>query len=124
MCSSDLGLFPFPAAVASIWIDVRDLAVAIVEGVLRPEVGNTRFVLAAPEGFSYQREADILRETFDWAKDVVAEGNKGEPAPEWPKGEGEKARTMLGIGKYRTFRETIVDAIGQFKDIQRRQSQA
>jgi hypothetical protein len=29
---------------------------------------------------------------------------------------------MLGLDKYRTFRETIVDAIAQYKDIQARES--
>jgi nucleoside-diphosphate-sugar epimerase len=114
---------PFPTIVSPLWVDVRDLAVLVAGAVLRPEVGSMRFVLAAPESFSFQLEADILRETFAWAQDAVAKGDPGEPAPEWPKADGETAQRMLGLERYRTIRETIVDAIAQYKEIQSHESQ-
>ena len=116
------GQYPFPPAVSSVYVDVRDVAFAIAEALLRPEVSNTRFIIAAPEPFSLQRMANILRETFDWAKDVVAEGNPDDLGPVGSRGDSETARQKLGIQQYRSFRETIVDSIGQFKEIQLRQS--
>jgi nucleoside-diphosphate-sugar epimerase len=114
--------YPFPLAVSPIWVDVRDFAVLVAGVVPRPEVGNKCFIVGAPEGFSFQLEADILRETFAWVREVVAEGNSGEPVQEWPKADGETARKMLGLNKYRTFREVVVDSIAQFKEIQSREN--
>ena len=110
------GQFPYPVARVPIWVDIRDVAAAHVEALLRPEVANKRFLLAAQENYSYQRVADILRDEFDWAKDVVAEGNPGELAPEWVKGDGEAARTALGL-TYRSLKESVVDAVRQFKEM-------
>ncbi|GJE96227.1 NAD(P)-binding protein [Phanerochaete sordida] len=114
------GADPYPRVPTSVWVDVRDAAYAHVEALLRPEVGNTRFLLASPEPFSYQRAADVMREEFDWAKETVAKGTPGVPAPEWPKGDGKTVSEKLGF-TYHTFRESVVDSIRQFKQIEERE---
>lgn len=114
------GDYPYPPVHTSVWVDVRDVATAHVEALLRPEVSNTRFTLASPESFTYQLAADIMREEFDWAKQVVAEGTPGAPVPEWPKGDGWTASEKLGF-TYHSFRESVVDSIRQFKEIEQRE---
>lgn len=116
------GARALPDAPAPIWADVRDVAAAHVEALLRPGVGNVRFTLAAPEGFTYRRAADVMREEFGWARERVPQGCEGEAVPEWPKGDGETAREALGI-TYRSFRESIVDTVRQLKEIELREAQ-
>ena len=111
----------FPPLTSSVWVDVRDMAFFIAEGLLRPEASNTRSMVASPEPFSYQRVANILRETFDWAKDVVAEGTPGDLGKVGSRGDSETTKKKLGLERYRTLREAVADAIGQFKEIQPRQ---
>lgn len=115
------GDYPYPPVRTSIWVDVRDVAVAHAEALLRPEVSNMRFLLAAPEGFTYQLGAGIMREEFDWAKERVAVGTPGAPIPEWPKCDGETASQKLGF-TYRSFRESVVDMIQQFKEIEKHET--
>ncbi|EKM58464.1 uncharacterized protein PHACADRAFT_89984 [Phanerochaete carnosa HHB-10118-sp] len=114
------GAYPYPPIRTVIWADVRDVAVAHVEALLRPEVSNMRFTLASPEGFTNQLIADIMREEFDWAKQAVVEGTPGAPVPEWPRADGWTASEKLGF-TYHTLRECIVDSIRQFKEIEQRE---
>ncbi|THH29596.1 hypothetical protein EUX98_g4579 [Antrodiella citrinella] len=92
------------------WIDVRDLAVAHVEALLRPDAENRRFTVTSPEKMCQQTEADILRQEFDWAKDVVKKGNEGAPLPKTHGMDGETAQKVLGL-TFRTFKECVVDAV-------------
>ncbi|THG96209.1 hypothetical protein EW026_g5586 [Hermanssonia centrifuga] len=115
------GKRPLPVSRVPCWIDVRELALAHVEGLLRPEAGNRRYTIAAPDHFSYGRAAHIIRQEFGWAKEVVAEGDGG-ALPDAFYVDGETASKEFGI-KYRSFEETVVDAISQFKDIQSREQQ-
>lgn len=116
------GAQPFPVARVPLWVDVRDVAFAHVEALLRPEAKNMRFLVAAPENFSYQRAAGIIHDTFDWAKTSVPTDGQGGSVPEWPKGDGSLATKVLGVG-YRAFKDTIVDSVALFKEIQLREGQ-
>ncbi|KAL4245980.1 NAD(P)-binding domain superfamily protein [Abortiporus biennis] len=119
------GITPIPSTRVPYWVDVRDLAKAHVEALLRPEGGNKRFIVASPERWSYQRIADTLRSEpkFEgWAKEKVRKGNEGEKIMKWYNFDGETASKDLGIS-YRGLRESIVEAVAQFKEIQGRGSE-
>ncbi|PGH12455.1 hypothetical protein AJ79_04291 [Helicocarpus griseus UAMH5409] len=109
------GIDPLPVGRVSAWIDVRDLAEAHVEALLRTEAGGKRYVPASPEPFSYQFAADIMKEEFEWARGKVAKGDEEGRRPEAAyKLDGETVPRELGVG-YRGFREAVVDVIGQVK---------
>jgi len=117
------GANPIPPTFNPRFVDVRDLAFAHVEALLRPEVSNQRFIVASPETYTYQREADILREEFDWAREEVTKGDEGAPIPDSCEVDGETASKALGF-QYRSFKECVLDSIKQFKEIQRAEGSA
>ncbi|KAI3116179.1 hypothetical protein CBS147333_789 [Penicillium roqueforti] len=99
------------------WIDVRDLAEVHVQALLTPEAGGKRFVAASPETFSYEYAADIIRDEFEWAKDVVTTNYKtGEKSSASYGFDAETAARELGV-KYRPFKETVVDLVGQMREL-------
>lgn len=101
---------PLATARVPSWIDVRDLAVAHVEALLRPGAGGRRFIPCGAERFSYDLAAKIMEEEFDWAKGKV---QREEQAVDESYGvDGETAARELGL-KYTSFRTTIVDLITQ-----------
>ncbi|TCD61600.1 hypothetical protein EIP91_008186 [Steccherinum ochraceum] len=102
------------------WVDVRDLAFAHVEALVRPEASNRRFLVAAPEKYSYRLAADIIRKEFDWAKDVTRKGDEGAALPPSYTLDGETAADVFGF-KYRSFKDCIVDAVTQFREIAERE---
>ncbi|KAK2776618.1 hypothetical protein FQN53_002561 [Emmonsiellopsis sp. PD_33] len=109
------GCDPLPVARVAAWIDVRDLAEAHVQALLRREVGGRRYVPASPEPFSYQLAADIMKGEFEWARGKVARGEEEGVLPgECYKLDGGKVTRELGV-EYRSFRETVVDLIRQVK---------
>lgn len=99
-----------PVARVPFWVDVRDLAEAHVEALLRLEVGNKRFVVAAPEHYSYGLAAKIVVENFQQLKDGVSKEEQA--VDESHNLDGETAAQALGI-KYRLFQETVVDLVSQ-----------
>lgn len=101
---------PLPVARVPFWIDVRDLAQAHVEAVLRPHVGGKRFIPASPERFTYAQAATIIEENFDWAKDKVSKEVHGVDESHGVDGEG--AANELGL-KYTSFKQTVVDLVSQ-----------
>jgi nucleoside-diphosphate-sugar epimerase len=109
------GVDPLPVARVPAWIDARDLAEAHVQALITPEAGGKRFVPAAPEPFSYEYAADIMKATFDWAKESVTSNYKSgvKPSAEYEL-DGETVAKELGV-KYRSFKETVVDLAGQVK---------
>lgn len=110
------GVDPLPVSRVPVWIDVRNLAFAHVEALLRPEVGGKRYVPASPEFFSYQLAADIMRDTFSWAKDRITPGNPGEPIVPSYELDGQAVSKDLGV-QYISFKKTVIDCISQFKDM-------
>ncbi|OAA63758.1 NAD dependent epimerase/dehydratase [Niveomyces insectorum RCEF 264] len=109
------GVRPLPVARVPFWIDVRDLAKAHVEAVLRPEVGGRRYIPASPERFSYGLVANIVATNFDWAKaTVVAEE---QDIDESHGVDGKTAAEELDL-QYTAFQDTVVDLVRQAKEIQ------
>ncbi|KAB8212008.1 hypothetical protein BDV34DRAFT_219221 [Aspergillus parasiticus] len=110
------GADPLPVARVSAWIDVRDLAEAHVQALLRSEVGGKRFVPASGEPFSYELAADIIRGSFGWARETVT-GNyeSGKKPDQAYKLDGEAVTRELGV-EFRSFKETVVDLVGQVKE--------
>lgn len=99
-----------PVARVPFWVDVRDLAIAHVEALFRPEAGGKRFVVASPEKFSYGLVKSIVEREFLWGKDRVAQGEQ--EVDDSYDLDGETAGRELGV-KYRSFRETVKDFVDQ-----------
>ena len=104
------GAKPLPVARVPFWIDVRDLAQAHVEALLRSEVGGRRYVPASPERFSYGLAAKIMEQNFEWARGQVAQ--EEQPIDESHGLDGATAAKELGL-EYRTFKQTVVDLVTQ-----------
>ncbi|KAF2837484.1 NAD(P)-binding protein [Patellaria atrata CBS 101060] len=108
-----------PVARVPFWVDVRDLACAHVEAMLKHDVGNTRFTVASPEKFSYQLVTDIVAEEFEWGKDRVAKSDERQQIDDNHDLDGETAANALGI-TYRTFRQTVKDFISQAVEMEKK----
>lgn len=110
------GADPLPAARVSAWIDVRDLAEAHVEALLRSEAGGKRYIPASGEPFTYELAADIIKEEFPWARNVVTKNYESGKAPATSYHlDGPTVTRELGV-TYRRFRETVVDLVRQVKE--------
>lgn len=101
---------PLPVTRVPFWIDVRDLAEAHVEALLRPDAGNKRYTPASPEHFSYALAAEIMLDKLPWAKGTVSEQ---EQSIDKSYGlDGETAAKELGV-RYKTFKETVTNLVEQ-----------
>lgn len=106
---------PLPVARVPFWIDVRDLAEAHVQALLRPEASNKRYTPASPEYFSYSLAANIMLGEFPWAKGQVSE----EADQKIDKSHGLDGKTVtmdLGVW-YRSFKDTVRDLVSQAWDL-------
>ncbi|KAL5334933.1 hypothetical protein BJX70DRAFT_402129 [Aspergillus crustosus] len=109
-----------PVARVPFWVDVRDLAEAHVNALLKKEVGGKRYTVTAPERFSYGVVAGVIREEF--------EGLRGGVSPEEQRVDesygldGEVAGREFGI-RYRAFRETVIDFVRQGLEMREQQQQ-
>ncbi|KAJ3480070.1 hypothetical protein NLI96_g8613 [Meripilus lineatus] len=112
------GADPLPYFGLTAFVDVRDVALAHVEAVLRPEVGGQRFIINSPERFSYQLLADMLRKEFAWAREEVTKGNEGEPVPEQAELDGETGANALGL-HYRGLKSCILETATQLREMYR-----
>lgn len=104
-----------PVSRVPFWVDVRDLAEAHVLALLKHEAGGKRYLVSAPERFSYGLVGEIVRRVFP---DLVAE-------EEMRRGEHEKQTIDRSYGMdgftmaqelgvtYRNFKETVVDLVRQ-----------
>jgi nucleoside-diphosphate-sugar epimerase len=110
---------PLPVTRVPFWIDVRDLADAHVEALLRPEVGNKRYTPASPEHFSYALAAEIILAKFSWAKGKVSE--EEQTIDESYGLDGETVMRELDV-KYRSFNETVVDLVSQAWEMEKNNS--
>ena len=105
------GVKPLPVSRVPFWIDVRDLAKAHVEALLRPEVGGRRYVPACPERFSFAQAARIMVDEFESLNGTVS--SLEEQAIDNSHGlDGETAARELGL-EYHPFKQTVVDLISQ-----------
>lgn len=104
------GQTPLPVARVPFWIDVRDLAVAHVQALLRQEIGGNRYVPAAPERFSYGLAAKIMSTEFLSLKDNIKQENQ--VIDDGHGLDGETAAKELGF-EYHSFQDTVKDLITQ-----------
>ncbi|TPX16153.1 uncharacterized protein E0L32_004148 [Thyridium curvatum] len=112
---------PLSAARVPSWIDVRDLAAAHVEAVLRPGAGGRRFIPGGPERFSYDMAAQIMEEEFAWARGRVRRERQAvDESYGW---DGESTARELGI-EYTSFRKSVVDLISQLARMQEEEEEA
>ncbi len=111
------GTKPLPVARVPFWIDVRDLAIAHVEALLKPEAGGRRYLPSAPERFSYGLAAKIILEhdSFNWAKGQVEPEQQQIDSSHGM--DGETVANELGF-QYRSFRDTVVDLVTQAKHME------
>lgn len=101
------GSSTLPEARVPVWIDVRDLAKAHVECLLRPAAGMQRYTPASPEKFSYELVAAILRGHYPAArKQVLAIDDAA--APEGYDLDWKSVSKDLGV-EFHSFRECLID---------------
>lgn len=100
-----------PVARVPFWVDVRDLAIAHVEGLLKPEAGGKRFTIASPEKFSYGLVKDIISDEFSWGKERVASGEQQGINNSFDL-DGETAADVLGLS-YTPFKKSVKDFVEQ-----------
>jgi nucleoside-diphosphate-sugar epimerase len=112
------GADPLPEARVAAWVNVKDLAEAHVQALLKPEAGGKRYIPASPQPFTYELAADIIKDEFPWAQDTVTKNyTPGRDPLSKYKLDGIKITEELGV-KYSPFRQTVIDLIKQLKEFQ------
>ncbi|KAK6517707.1 hypothetical protein TWF506_004889 [Arthrobotrys conoides] len=112
------GFSPLPLSPVPAWVSIHDLTTALVNAAIDDSITNKRYTIASPEPFSSQLAADTYRELFEWAKERVTEGEPGK-YPDVSKLEGDIARKeLLGGKEYIGWKETLLEAVGQFKKVE------
>ncbi|KAH9225045.1 hypothetical protein DL95DRAFT_323162 [Leptodontidium sp. 2 PMI_412] len=101
---------PLPVARVPFWVDVRDLAEAHVEALLKPDAGNKRFVVASPQRFSYSLAADVIKDKFGERERKISD--EVQIVDDSHGLDGKTAAKALGL-TYRPFEDTVVDLITQ-----------
>ncbi|KAL4961548.1 uncharacterized protein BDV14DRAFT_192236 [Aspergillus stella-maris] len=102
-----------------LWVDVRDLALAHVLAIEKPEAGGKRF-LVSPGQYSNREIAEIIAEEFPELRDGLPSGDalKGGDFPPtgWYGYDSSKSVEVLGV-TYRSFKECIVDTVDSLKPL-------
>ncbi|KAL4871197.1 hypothetical protein BDV12DRAFT_206792 [Aspergillus spectabilis] len=107
-----------PVARVPFWVDVRDLAEAHVNALLRKGAGGKRYTVTTPERFSYAVVAGIIRGEFEGLKDTVS---REEQSVDESYGlDGEVAGRELVVN-YRGLNETVVDFVRQALEMKEKQ---
>lgn len=99
-----------PPTRVVIWVDVRDLALAHVRAIERPDTaGGKRFFVTAGY-FRNSEVADIVKKNFPDLKGKLPESYEAVPK-EFPFGiDNSRSKEVLGL-EYRGLEETIVDLV-------------
>ena len=101
------GCKTLPEARVPVWIDVRDLAKAHVESLLRKEVSMRRYTPASPDKFSYELVASILRKKYAEAREEVLVVDDA-ALPESYDLDWKSVSEDLGV-EFHSFEESVVD---------------
>ncbi|CEN59745.1 Putative Ketoreductase [Aspergillus calidoustus] len=100
-----------------LWVDVRDLALAHVLAIEKPEAGGQRFCLS-PGQYSNKDIVEVIREEFPELRDGLPTGDalkSGDfPPAGWYGYDSSKSEEVLGVS-YRPFRDCIVDTVNSLK---------
>ena len=110
------GVKPLPVSRVPFWIDVRDLAKAHVEALLRPEVSGKRYIPSCPERFTFGKAAKIMVDEFESLKKTVS--IEEQSVDESHGLDGETAAKELGF-EYHPFKQTVADFISQALEMAR-----
>ncbi|KAK5081954.1 methylglyoxal reductase (NADPH-dependent) gre2 [Lithohypha guttulata] len=102
-----------PPTRVALWVDVRDIALAHVRAMERPDAGGKRFFVTA--GFFTNSEvADIIKKNFP---DLVSKlpDNYDAQSKEFPyKIDNSRSNEVLGL-QYRSLEESITDLVKSLK---------
>ncbi|KAH8767313.1 hypothetical protein F5883DRAFT_554788 [Diaporthe sp. PMI_573] len=109
-----------PTAPVFTWCDVRDVALAHVRAVMRPDAGGKRFYVVSGH-FSNKRLADVIRREFPELDDKLPpEGFAVDDFPGDVYGfDNRRSREVLGI-EYRGLEESVVDTVRSILEWQAR----
>lgn len=109
------GASPLPVSRVPVWVDVRDLALAHVKGLIVDGAGNKRYVPSSPEKFSYQVAAKIMID-HGMGDNIGVEIPADCSAPEGYDLDYASVERDLGI-TFHNFTECIVESVKQFQTI-------
>jgi nucleoside-diphosphate-sugar epimerase len=112
------GEYPEKRQWAPQCVDVRDVAEAHAEALLRPEAGGKRYFLAGPR-WTFTEVAEILLRNFRWANERVKPLEGKDIVPLFAI-EGETAARELGF-RYTSLEKTVVDAFRAWKEIEEKE---
>ena len=103
--------------MVSIWVDVRDAALAHVKAIETPEAANTRFFVTAGH-YSNREIAKVIRTHLPEYREVLPEGapGGGDPSEGTFGYDNSRTREVLGI-KFRSLEESIVDTVKSLKEV-------
>ena len=101
---------PLPVARVPFWVDVRDLAAAHAEALLRPAAGGKRFTVASPEKFSCAWAAAVAVGAFPELKGRVSDEEQA--INDDHDLDGQTAAAELGI-EYTSFEKSVKDFVSQ-----------
>ncbi|KAI1637000.1 dihydroflavonol-4-reductase [Biscogniauxia mediterranea] len=100
-----------PPCRFNFWIDVRDLAEIHVQALVTPSAGGKRYVPVAPEPFTYQMASEIISEAFPSLRGNISSGVQ--EVKTHIKVDRDSMKEDFSTIRYKKFRETVVDFIGQ-----------
>ncbi|KAK2879344.1 hypothetical protein FQN49_000977 [Arthroderma sp. PD_2] len=110
-----------PRTGTSLWVDVRDVALAHVLAAEKPEAANKRFFLTAGN-FSNVEIVGIISDKFPELKDKLPSGEalvSGEVPPESLIGfDNSRSREVLGL-TYRPLNVAVVDTVTSLQNLLR-----
>lgn len=100
-----------------LWVDVRDLALAHVLALEKPEAAGQRFCLS-PGQYSNKEIAECIWEAFPELRDGLPTGDalkSGDfPPTGWYGYDNSKSKEVLGM-EYRSLKECVVDTVNSLK---------
>jgi nucleoside-diphosphate-sugar epimerase len=100
------------------FVDGRDVGEAHARAYETPEAGGQRYFCTAG-GYTYQQICDIIREDFPEKRDLVPEGDAGEPYPDVYKVDNGKIKKDLGM-TFRDLKTCIHDQVAEFIEIEQK----
>lgn len=100
-----------------VWVDVRDLALAHVLSIEKPEAAGQRFLIS-PGQYTNKEIAEIIHQEFPELQDGLPTGDalKGGDFPPggWYNWDTTKSKDVLGM-TYRPLKECIVDTVNSLR---------
>ncbi|KAJ9652406.1 methylglyoxal reductase (NADPH-dependent) gre2 [Neophaeococcomyces mojaviensis] len=98
-----------PPTRVILWVDVRDLALAHVRAIERPEAAGKRFFVTAGF-FNNAKVADIIKKNFPDLKSKLPQNYEEDPK-EYPyKIDNSRSKEVLGL-QYRSLEDSITDLV-------------